>query len=91
METLMTPEIEKAVVRELDSSWCEAELGGMDVADGRLRYRAIDSLKRLSQQPSASIPRYYSGVSEGGRNGRPSRASEMASMTDLPFLRAVEM
>jgi hypothetical protein len=56
METLMTPEIEKAVVRELDSNWCEAELGGMDVADGRLRYRAIDSLKRLSQQPSASIP-----------------------------------
>ncbi len=56
MGTLMTPEIEKAVVRETESSWCEAELAGLELADGRLRYRAIESLKRLSQQPSASIP-----------------------------------
>ncbi len=49
-------EIEKAVVRQGDNSWCEAELAGLEIADGRLRSRAIDSLRRLSQQPSASIP-----------------------------------
>jgi hypothetical protein len=52
----MRPEITRAVVRQADSSWCEEELGGMEVADGRLRQRAIDSLQRLSQRPSASIP-----------------------------------
>lgn len=56
MGTLMAPGIEKAVAREPDSSWCETELEGLDLADGRLRHRAVDSLKRLSQQPSASIP-----------------------------------
>ena len=52
----MTPQIEKAVFRLPDSSWCEAELAGMELADGRLRRRAVESLQRLSQHPTASIP-----------------------------------
>lgn len=55
METLLTPEIEKATVRQAESSWCEAEMAGLKLADGRLRQRAVDSLARLSQQPGASI------------------------------------
>ena len=50
------PEITRAVVRQAESSWCEEELSGLELADGRLRQRAIDSLQRLSEQPSASIP-----------------------------------
>lgn len=56
MDTFITPEMEKAVFRLPDSSWCEAELAGLELADGRLRRRAVDSLQRLSQQPTASIP-----------------------------------
>ena len=56
MEKEMTPEITRAVVRQGENSWCEEELGGLSLADGRLRRRAIDSLQRLSEQPSASIP-----------------------------------
>lgn len=56
MDTFITPQIEKAVFRLPDSSWCEAELAGLELADGRLRRRAVESLQRLSQQPTASIP-----------------------------------
>jgi hypothetical protein len=49
-------EMTRAVVRQSDGSWCEEELAGLEVEDGRLRRRAIDSLQRLSEQPSASIP-----------------------------------
>ena len=53
---------------------------------------APSSIGRLLKEQGLIKPYgYYSGVSEGGRKGRPSRASEMASMTDWPFLRAVEM
>ena len=52
----MMPEIERAVMRQADSSWAEVELAGLAVADSRLRRRAIDSLQRLSEQSSASIP-----------------------------------
>ena len=51
-----TPKITRAVVRQADSSWCEEELAGLELPDGRMRQRAIDSLQRLSEQPSASIP-----------------------------------
>jgi len=56
MNSGRAPEIEKAVVRQRDDSWCAVELRGLAVADGRLRSRAIASLQRLSQQPGASIP-----------------------------------
>ena len=57
METEKTmAKITRAVVRQADSSWCEEELAGLELPDGRMRQRAIDSLKRLSDQPSASIP-----------------------------------
>lgn len=56
MKTLLAPSIEKAAIRQTDSNWCETELSGLALADKRLRDRAVKSLKRLSQQPSASIP-----------------------------------
>lgn len=52
---ITTPTIMRAVVRQADSSWCEEELAGLVLPDGRMRQRAIDSLKRLSDEPSASI------------------------------------